>query len=59
MIGVIKAYSTRVGGGPFPTEQENDIGQKIRDLEMNTVPRPDAHDDVVGLMPWPFVTQLA
>jgi adenylosuccinate synthase len=32
VIGVIKAYSTRVGGGPFPTEQENEAGQLIRDL---------------------------
>jgi adenylosuccinate synthase len=32
VIGVAKAYSTRVGGGPFPTELDNDIGQKIRDL---------------------------
>ena len=31
IIGVIKAYSTRVGGGPFPTEQDNDDGQHIRD----------------------------
>jgi adenylosuccinate synthase len=31
VIGVVKAYSTRVGGGPFPTEQDNDIGQRIRD----------------------------
>ena len=31
MIGVVKAYTTRVGGGPCPTEQSNDIGQKIRD----------------------------
>jgi adenylosuccinate synthase len=31
MIGVVKAYSTRVGGGPFPTELENEIGQRIRD----------------------------
>lgn len=31
MIGVVKAYTTRVGGGPFPTEQDNAIGQKIRD----------------------------
>ena len=31
MIGVVKAYTTRVGGGPFPTELENEIGQKIRD----------------------------
>ncbi len=31
MVGIIKAYSTRVGGGPFPTEQDNEIGQHIRD----------------------------
>ncbi len=31
MIGVAKAYTTRVGGGPFPTEQDNEIGQQIRD----------------------------
>jgi adenylosuccinate synthase len=30
-IGVSKAYNTRVGGGPFPTEQDNEIGQYIRD----------------------------
>jgi adenylosuccinate synthase len=30
-IGVAKAYSTRVGGGPFPTEQDNEIGQYIRE----------------------------
>ncbi len=29
-IGVAKAYATRVGAGPFPTEQDNDIGQYIR-----------------------------
>ncbi len=40
-IGVIKAYSTRVGGGPFPTEQDNDIGQHLRDRgnEYGTVTR--------------------
>lgn len=31
VFGVVKAYSTRVGGGPFPTEQDNEIGQRIRD----------------------------
>ncbi|MCH7752190.1 MAG: adenylosuccinate synthetase, partial [Planctomycetes bacterium] len=31
VIGIVKAYSTRVGGGPFPTEQDNDVGQRIRD----------------------------
>jgi len=32
MIGVAKAYTTRVGGGPFPTELNNEIGQHIRDV---------------------------
>ena len=29
--GVAKAYTTRVGAGPFPTEQDNQTGQYIRD----------------------------
>lgn len=29
-IGIVKAYTTRVGGGPFPTEQENETGERIR-----------------------------
>ena len=31
VVGVVKAYCTRVGEGPFPTEQLNEIGDKIRD----------------------------
>lgn len=40
-IGVIKAYSTRVGGGPFPTEQDNATGQHLRERgnEYGTVTR--------------------
>lgn len=30
-IGIAKAYTTRVGNGPFPTELDNEIGQAIRD----------------------------
>jgi len=30
-FGIIKAYSTRVGGGPFPTEQSNNTGDYIRE----------------------------
>lgn len=30
VIGVVKAYSTRVGGGPFPTELHDETGEKIR-----------------------------
>jgi adenylosuccinate synthase len=29
-IGVIKAYTTRVGGGPFPTELNDELGELIR-----------------------------
>ncbi len=44
IIGVVKAYSTRVGGGPFPTEQDNEIGQRMRDRgnEYGTVTRRPA-----------------
>jgi len=27
VLGIVKGYTTRVGSGPFPTEQENDIGR--------------------------------
>ena len=30
VIGITKAYCTRVGSGPFPTEQENKIGEFLR-----------------------------
>ena len=30
-IGIVKAYTSRVGAGPFPTELDNEIGQYIRD----------------------------
>ncbi|MBN1908809.1 MAG: adenylosuccinate synthase [Pirellulales bacterium] len=41
VVGIVKAYTTRVGGGPFPTEQDNEIGQHIRDQgnEYGTVTR--------------------
>jgi len=30
ILGVAKAYATRVGGGPFPTELDNETGELIR-----------------------------
>lgn len=30
VIGVVKAYTTRVGDGPFPTEQKNDVGELLQ-----------------------------
>jgi adenylosuccinate synthase len=32
VIGVTKAYCTRVGGGPFPTELENETGEQLRKI---------------------------
>jgi adenylosuccinate synthase len=32
VLGVCKAYSTRVGGGPFPTELDDAVGERIRKL---------------------------
>ncbi len=39
VLGITKAYTTRVGEGPFPTEQENEVGQKLgeRGHEFGTV----------------------
>src|SRR5204862_4260000 len=39
VLGICKAYSTRVGEGPFPTEQKNEIGRLIgeRGREFGTV----------------------
>jgi adenylosuccinate synthase len=30
VMGIVKAYTTRVGSGPFPTEQENKLGELLR-----------------------------
>lgn len=30
VVGIMKAYTTRVGAGPFPTELENELGDRIR-----------------------------
>ncbi len=39
VLGITKAYTTRVGEGPFPTEQKNEIGQFLgeRGREFGTV----------------------
>jgi len=39
VLGIVKAYTTRVGEGPFPTELKNEIGNKIgtRGKEFGTV----------------------
>ena len=39
IVGVVKAYATRVGAGPFPSEQLNEIGDLLRETghEFGTV----------------------
>ena len=39
VLGIVKAYTTRVGSGPFPTEQDNEVGQQLgeRGHEFGTV----------------------
>jgi adenylosuccinate synthase len=39
VLGIVKAYTTRVGAGPFPTELEDEIGQRLgeRGREFGTV----------------------
>jgi adenylosuccinate synthase len=39
VLGIVKAYTTRVGSGPFPTEQDNEVGQRLgeRGHEFGTV----------------------
>ncbi|HUU42318.1 MAG TPA: adenylosuccinate synthetase, partial [Planctomycetota bacterium] len=31
VLGVLKAYTTRVGAGPFPTELSGDLGERLRE----------------------------
>ncbi len=39
VVGITKAYTTRVGAGPFPTELTDDVGEKLVDIgrEFGTV----------------------
>jgi adenylosuccinate synthase len=39
VLGIVKAYTTRVGSGPFPSEQDNAVGEKLgeRGHEFGTV----------------------
>lgn len=32
VFGIFKAYCTRVGSGPFPSELEDEVGQELRDI---------------------------
>ena len=48
VIGVIKAYTTRVGNGPFPTEIKGELEERIRELGQEYGATPGGREDVVG-----------
>jgi adenylosuccinate synthase len=54
VLGITKAYTTRVGGGPFPTELTDEVGTRLRDAggEFGSVtgrPRRTGWLDLVAL----------
>jgi len=50
-IGVIKAYTTRVGGGPFPTELNDSMANTSARVEANTARQREGRDEPAGSMP--------
>ena len=60
VIAVIKAYTTRVGSGPFPTELLDDDGEKLRDDRRRVRHlRPAAPAAAAGTTPWSPATPPA
>lgn len=49
VMGITKAYCTRVGAGPFPTELFDNDGEELRQEATNLVLPPVAHVDADGL----------
>ena len=50
ILGITKAYTTRVGSGPFPTELKNKIGENLGKKEKNLEQSLLEKEDAVGLM---------
>ena len=50
VLGITKAYTTRVGEGPFPTELKDDVGELLGSREKSLAPLRVEKEDVDGLM---------
>jgi adenylosuccinate synthase len=50
VIGVAKAYTTRVGEGPFPTELSGSLNDQLTERGVNSAPPPAAAAAAVGSM---------
>ena len=51
VVGIVKAYTTRVGAGPFPTELTDETGDYIQKRAWNSGP-PQADGGVAGGLTW-------
>jgi len=51
VLGICKAYTTRVGEGPFPTEQKNEIGRTLGDAAGNSGSSPAGRAVAAGSTP--------
>ncbi len=54
VFGVSKAYCTRVGSGPFPTELNDETGELIRKQEANLELPQEGQGVVAGLTWWHY-----
>jgi hypothetical protein len=50
VLGICKAYTTRVGQGPFPTELNNEIGEEIGAAARSSASIPGASGAAAGSM---------
>ena len=59
IVGVAKAYVTRVGEGPFPTEIAGPDQSRMRDLGESSAPSPAVRGDAAGSISSLCVTRCA
>ena len=59
VLGVAKAYLTRVGEGPLPTELFGEMGDRLRESGRNTAPRPAGRAAAAGTTPSSCATRCA
>ena len=57
--GIAKAYSTRVGSGPFPSELDDELGERMREAATSSARRPAARAGAAGSTSSPSGTPRA
>ena len=59
VLGVAKAYTTRVGSGPLPTELIDPMGERLRETGRSTARRRAGRAAAAGSTPWRSATPSA